>query len=62
MLRYKEDIVELKVTSEGFAREIERVQLLFRELQKEFLKGIEEKRQNVDILVRCSNLLKEKEI
>ena len=61
-LRYTGDIVNLKSSCEGFAREFDRIQILFRELQTEFLRGVEEKRQNVDILVRASKLLKQKEI
>jgi len=42
--KYKEDIIELKAHTEGYARELERVQILFRELQTEFLVTLEEKR------------------
>lgn len=45
-LKYKEDLVNFHSQSEGFARELERVSILFRELQTEFLVTLEEKRTN----------------
>jgi len=50
-LKYQEDLVDLKSSSEGFARELERVQILFRELQTEFLVTLEEKRTHNEQLL-----------
>lgn len=43
-LKFAEQTVDLKAAAEGFEREIERVQILYRELQQEFLQNLEEKR------------------
>ena len=60
-LKYAENTVDLTSCSEGFQREIERVQILFRELQAEFLTTLEEKRtQNVALLKGTG--VKDKEI
>lgn len=50
-LHYKEDIIDLKVLSQGFARELDRVNVLFRELQTEFLVTLEEKRTHNEQLL-----------
>ena len=51
-LKFAENTVDLTACSEGFQREIERVQVLFRELQQEFLLGLEEKRVHNETLLR----------
>ena len=51
-LNYKEDIVDIKALSDGFSRELERMQILFRELQSEFLVTLEDKRQGNETLMR----------
>ena len=55
-LKFAETTVDLKAASDGFAREIERVQLLFRELQQEFLTQLEEKRQHNEALLRGAGI------
>jgi len=51
-LKYQEDITDVKASGEGLARELERQQALFRELQSEFLHQLEEKRINNETLLR----------
>lgn len=51
-LKFAENTVDLSAASEGFQREIERVQILFRELQQEFILGLEEKRIHNETLLR----------
>ena len=55
-LKYKEDIIDIKSSNQGFARELERVQIIFRELQTEFLYTLEEKRMGNDMMLRGAKL------
>jgi hypothetical protein len=55
-LKYQEDIIDLKGSNQGFARELERVQIIFRELQTEFLYTLEEKRISNETLLRGAKL------
>ena len=43
-LKFAGDKVDLSSAGEGFSRELERIQILFRELQQEFLTQLEEKK------------------
>lgn len=53
--------MDLNSANEGFQREIERANMLFRELQKEFITGLEEKRQHNEALLRGAGI-EEKEL
>lgn len=57
-LQYKENVTDLTSASEGFSREINRVNALFKELQKEFLLNLEEKRVNNETVLKGLNLNK----
>lgn len=54
--RYAESMVDMKSANEGFERELERVQLLFRELQEEFLSQLELKREHNETLLRGAGI------
>jgi len=60
-LHYKEDIIDLKQLSGNFARELERMNILFRELQTEFMVTLEEKRTHNETLLKGMDM-KEKQI
>lgn len=55
-LKFAETTIDLKSSSEGFQREIERVHVIFRELQQEFLAHLEEKRQHNETLLRGAGI------
>jgi membrane-associated HD superfamily phosphohydrolase len=55
-LKFSETTIDLKSASEGFQREIERVHVIFRELQQEFLTQLEEKRQHNETLLRGAGI------
>mmetsp|Transcript_19146 Transcript_19146/g.29335 ORF Transcript_19146/g.29335 Transcript_19146/m.29335 type:complete len:154 (+) Transcript_19146:1395-1856(+) len=60
-LKFAETTVDLKSANEAFQREIERIQILFRELQQEYVTQLEEKRQHNEILLRGAGI-EEKEL
>ena len=55
-LKFAETTVDLTGASDGFAREIERMQVIFRELQTEFVTQLEEKRQHNEALLRGAGI------
>lgn len=55
-LKFAESTIDLKSANEGFQRELERLQLLFRELQQEFLQQLEEKREHNEALLRGAGI------
>lgn len=55
-LKFAENTVDLQAAGEGFQREIERVQIIFRELQGEFLTTLEEKRAQNESLLRAGGV------
>ena len=55
-LHYREDIINLKQLSSNLARELERMNTLFRELQTEFMVTLEEKRTDNEILLKGLDL------
>lgn len=60
-LKFAETTVDLNSANEGFQREIERANLLFKELQKAFVTELEEKRQHNEALLRGAGI-EEKEL
>ena len=60
-LKFAGEKVNLSSAGEGFERELERRQILFRELQQEFLTQLEEKRQHNEALLRGAGI-EEKEL
>ena len=60
-MRFREDSIDKGSANEGYARELERSQHLFRDLQTEFLIAMEEKRQGNEILLRGAKI-KERDI
>jgi hypothetical protein len=55
-LHYREDIINLKQLSANLARELERINTLFRELQTEFMVTLEEKRTDNETLLKGLDL------
>ena len=51
-LKFAENTVDLTSAGEGFQREIERIQMIFRELASEFLTSLEEKKKFNDIVLQ----------
>lgn len=55
-LKFAEHTVDLTSAGEGFQREIERMQIIFRELSSEFLTTIEEKKKANETMLRGAGL------
>ena len=55
-LKFAENTVDLTSASEGFQREIERVQTIFRDLASEYMTTLEEKKQQNDTMLRGAGL------
>jgi hypothetical protein len=55
-LRFAEHTVDLTSAGEGYQREIERMQIIFRELSGEFLTTVEEKKKANETLLRGAGL------
>lgn len=53
---YQSDVIDFRTQTEGFARELERVQILFRQLQQEFTVGLENYRQTQEEIMRAAGL------
>ena len=53
---YNEYSVDQGAQNVGFARELERMQKLFRELQAEFLVSMEEKRYNNEVILKGAGM------
>ena len=60
-LKFAETTVDLSSANEGFQREVERANILFRELQQEFIQTLEEKRKHNEALLRGAGI-EEKEL
>ena len=55
-LKFAETTVDATAANEGFQREIERINLLYRELQQEYVQQLEEKRQHNEALLRGAGI------
>ena len=55
-LKFAASTVDLESANAGFQRELERLQLIFRELQQEFLQQLEEKREHNEALLRGAGI------